>query len=333
MHIHERHGSENWGIGQLLKKLPILFAVSLLMGLPISLLNQSVAADTSVIVTHALGQTSISSPPQRVVTLFQGAADITLALGVTPVGTVESWLDKPIYPYLRQRLSNTTVIGLETQPNLEDIAKLRPDLIIASAFRNERIHDLLSYIAPTVAAKDIFSFRQNTRLIGSALGRQERAEALLNQFDHRITKDRKALQEKFRTRWPLTAAVLDFRSDHVRVYLANSFAGSILSELGFKVPPKLAQSRWSLMKLTNRESIPVIDADIFFVMLRTDNAIARRNYEDWSGHLLWKQLTAVKHRQVHLVDTVIWSLAGGIQSAYLMLDELEKKLLLPSGRE
>ncbi len=285
-------------------------------------------ADTPPAVSHALGQTPVPATPKRVVTLFQGATDITLALGVTPVATVESWVEKPIYQYLRKALDKVSVIGLETQPSLEDIARLKPDLIIASKFRNERIYDLLSYIAPTVAAKDIFSFRENTRLIGAALGRQEMAAALLARFDRRIAKTRMRLRDRFKTAWPASAAILDFRSDHVRIYLADSFAGSILSELGFRPPPKLARTGWSLMKLTNKESMPAIDADVFFVMLRADNAAARQNYEDWSGHLLWKQLAAVKNDQVYKVDPVSWSLAGGMLSANLMLDQLERECLL-----
>ena len=325
MHTQKRRRLANQIIWRLFIKLPILFAIGLL--------NKSAIAGDPVAVSHALGQTTVPASAKRVVTLFQGATDITLALGVTPVATVESWAEKPIYHYLRNRLPNVSVIGLETQPSLEDIAKLKPDLIIGSTFRNERIYDLLSYIAPTVAAKDIFSFRANTRLIGAALGRQEKAAELLAQVDRRIANTRTRLYDTFKAGWPLSAAILDFRSDHVRVYLADSFAGMILSELGFRQPPKLAQTGWSLMKLTNKESMPVFDADIFFVMLRSDNASARRNYEDWSSHLLWKRLAAVKRGQVHMVNHVSWSLAGGILSAELMLDELEQTLSLPPGRE
>lgn len=300
-----------------MKRLPVLFALGVLHN----------PAGATHAVTHALGQTMVPDAPARIVTLFQGATDITLALGVKPVATVESWAEKPTYHYLRNQLQNVPVIGLETQPSLEDIARLKPDLIIGSTFRNERVYDLLSYIAPTVAAREIFAFKENVRLIGAALGRQDRATALLEQFDQRIAKTRSLLEDKFRARWPLSAAILDFRSDHVRVYLTDSFAGSILSELQFRQPAKLGQSGWPLMKLTSKESMPVLDADVFFVMLRDDNGAARRNYEDWSGHPLWQQLAAVKRHQVYRVDPVAWSLAGGIISANQMLDELGQRFL------
>ncbi|HLU02594.1 MAG TPA: iron-siderophore ABC transporter substrate-binding protein, partial [Advenella sp.] len=69
----------------------------------------------------------------------------------------------------------------------------------------------------------------------------------------------------------------------------------------------------------------------FFVQMRSDSRVVQNRYKDWSRHLLWQQLTAVRNQQVYLVDNVYWSLAGGILSANLMLDELEQLLDSPAG--
>lgn len=282
-------------------------------------------------VPHALGVTTVPDTPERVITLFQGATDIAVALGVKPLATVESWTEKPVYRYLRKNLEGVPMVGLETQPSLEDIARLKPDLIIASKFRNEKIYDLLSYIAPTVAVDEVYQFRDNTRLIGQALNRQSQAQVLLDKWDTRLAQTKRRLQDKFGAAWPLSVSILDFRSDHVRIYLANSFAGSVLADLGFVWSEPFRKSGWPLMKLTSKESIPVMDADVFFVQMRSDSRVVQNRYEDWSRHLLWQQLAAVKNKQVYQVDNVYWSLAGGILSANLMLDELEQLLDSPAG--
>ncbi len=62
--------------------------------------------------------------PLRVITLFQGATDSAVALGITPCGIVDSWSEKPTYRYLRSALEPVPHVGLETQPSLEDIALL-----------------------------------------------------------------------------------------------------------------------------------------------------------------------------------------------------------------
>lgn len=42
-------------------------------------------------IKHAMGTTEIKGQPKRVVTLYQGATDVAVSLGVKPVGAVESW--------------------------------------------------------------------------------------------------------------------------------------------------------------------------------------------------------------------------------------------------
>ena len=42
-------------------------------------------------IKHAMGTTEIKRKPKRVVTLYQGATDVAVSLGVKPVGAVESW--------------------------------------------------------------------------------------------------------------------------------------------------------------------------------------------------------------------------------------------------
>ncbi len=324
MHRMDRARVQKWPVANLARNDRRAFCLHLL-GLPAALALLPCPAG-AVTVEHAMGRTEVPMRPMRVITLFQGATDIALALGVRPVATVESWTEKPVYRYLRTQLADAQSVGLETQPSLEDIAQLQPDLIIGSKFRNERAFDLLSKIAPTVLAQDVYSFESNTRLIGATLHREAQAARLLAQLNQRVAALRVKLTQKFSQTWPLTVSVLDVRSDHIRLYLADSFAGALLSALGFAWPSQWHDGSRSIIKLTSKERIPVMEADVFFVLLRSDSAVVRNNYLAWSGHPLWQQLQAVKYGRVHHVNNVYWSLAGGIQSAFLMLDELQAKM-------
>ncbi len=273
-------------------------------------------------VKHALGETVIHGQPKRVVSLFQGATDTLVALGVEPVGVVESWAQKPMYSYLRPQLKNVTYVGLETQPSLEDIALLKPDLIIASRYRSEKIYGILSQIAPTIALEEVYDFRQTLKTTGKALGRENKSNQLLTDWQKRIIDTRHKLQEHFGKDWPQKISLLDFRSDHVRLYTPNSFSGSILSDLGFKWPQVVEDSQWAPQKLVSKESIPLIDADMYFVLMKDDAAV-KKNYQSWSQHLLWQQTKAAKTHHIYHVDNIYWSLAGGIISANHMLDEVD----------
>ena len=120
-------------------------------------------------------------------------------------------------------------------------------------------------------------------------------------------------------------AVLDVRADHLRSYLPDSFAGRVLSELGFAWPAASQASQAPSIKLTSRESLPVVEADVFFVFLRADQA-SQRNYASLIEHPLWQRLSAPRRGQVWRVDGVAWSLGGGILAANLLLDDIERVL-------
>ncbi|MEE4099647.1 MULTISPECIES: ABC transporter substrate-binding protein [Pseudomonas syringae group] len=265
--------------------------------------------------------------PLRVVTLFQGASDTAVALGVTPCGVVDSWSEKPMYRYLRPALAAVPHVGLETQPSLEDIVLLKPDLIVASRFRHQRIAPLLEQIAPLVMLEEVFEFKRTLAMMGAALNRQQQAMALLGQWQQRVATLREQLKARFAGRWPITVSVLDVREDHIRSYLPASFAGSVLSELGFDWTPAAREAQGVSLKLSSKESLPVVDADLFFIFQRGDSKAAQNTYEKLVQHPFWKQLRAPQDGQVWRVDAVAWSLSGGILGANLMLDEISKVAL------
>lgn len=193
------------------------------------------AGEESRTITHALGTTEIKGTPKRIVTLYQGANDAAVALGVKPVGIVESWAEQPVYNYLKEDLDGVQIVGQETQPNLEEIAKLKPDLIIASKIRHEEVYEQLSAIAPTVAHETVFAFDETVELMGQALGQEEKANEIMDSWNERVADFQVKIKEEMGDQWPQHVSVLNFRADHARIYVTG-FAGSILSELGFEGP-------------------------------------------------------------------------------------------------
>ncbi|AHV95135.1 ABC transporter substrate-binding protein [Paenibacillus sabinae] len=280
------------------------------------------------IIKHAMGETKVEGTPQRIVTLYQGATDAAVALGIIPVGVVESWTQQPMYEYLRDQLKDAAIVGLETQPNLEEIAKLKPDLIIASKLRNEKVYQQLSEIAPTVTHETVYKFKDTVELIGQAANKEEKANELLEQWNQRTADFKTKISAKLGAEWPVEASVLNFRSDHARIYVTG-FAGDILSELGFvrsEVQQKAADEGNVVLKLTDKESIPSMNADVFFVFNADghspDAAMIQKTYDEWTNHPLWKNLDAVKNGQVTIVDEVPWNMGGGYIAANTMLDQI-----------
>lgn len=278
------------------------------------------AADSVQTIDHAMGQTRIEGTPQRIVSLYQGATDTAVALGIEPLGVVESWTQKPMYHYLRDELPGVTFLGLETQPDLETIAWLTPDLIVGARNRHQFIYPLLSRIAPTLMPEAVYDFKALLTLMGQATGREDRARRLLAHWQGRVADFRDKIAARLGDAWPQEVAILSFRGDHARIYY-DGFARNVLAELGFRRPPAQRKPGWGI-KLTSRESIPAMDAEAIFVFMQSSDPAVRDTYRQWTRHPLWQNLDAARNSRVYQVDPVTWNMGAGIIAANRMLDEL-----------
>ena len=153
-------------------------------------------------ITHAYGQTEITEAPQRVATISWVTADVSLALGVVPVGMPSNsfganaagstdWFDAELESVggeMPELYSETD--GINTQA----IAALQPDLILgAYSGMTAEEYETLSKIAPTIAMPEgdvAFGtpWQDSTRLIGEALGRSEAAEDLIVEVESQIAQ-------------------------------------------------------------------------------------------------------------------------------------------------
>lgn len=312
--------------------LGILLAASMLTacGQSAEKESTSVAAEKEEVrtISHAMGETEIKGTPLRVVTLFQGATDASLTLEVKPVGAVESWIEKPWYEYIRSQMDGVVNLGDENQPNLEMIAGLKPDLIIASKTRHEKISEQLSAIAPTVMTEEVHIWKDTLHLTAEALNKQEKEEAFLKEWDQKVAKFKKDAGEELQQK---TVAIIDFRSDHARI-VYSGFAALVLDELGIKRPENQKGEEWGV-KLTTKESIPQMDADIIFdqtSMDRDDGRVDLRT--SWMEHPLFKNLKAAQTNRIYLVNTAVWNNGSGPLAASLMLDDLYRYFNIQSSK-
>jgi len=269
---------------------------------------------------------AVQPPARRAISLFQGATDSMAALGIMPSGIVESWAEKPVYRYLRQQFSGVPQLGLETQPALEKIVMLRPDIIFASRFRHQDVAPLMEKIAPVVLLDDVFEFKKTLTVVAEKLAKLNEARDLLRRWDLRIAALKTLLSMRLGARARTRVSVIEVRPDHIRSYAPQSFPGSVISELGFDWNEQVAQSNSTSLRFSSMENLPLLDADIFFILLRADSPAILRQYRIMTAHPLWQQLRAVRARQLWQVDSVLWSLSGGFIGANQILNDVELAL-------
>ena len=278
--------------------------------------KQGTAEEQVRVVPHAMGSAEIKGTPQKVVTLYQSATDAALLLQVKPVGAVESIVEKPWYLYIREQMEGVTNVGAETQPNLEEIIALQPDLIIATKSRHEKIYDQLSAIAPTVVEEDHYHWKATLSLAAKALNKEEEEKAFMAEWDKKTATFKEKMGDQLNTQ----VSIVDFRADHTRIFY-KTFPNLVLDDLGLSSAPD--QNSDDFVKLTTKETIPQMDADVIFDMTSMDRDDGRVDTrKDWTSHQLWKNLRAVKNNRVYQVDPVIWTNGSGPIAAMKMVDDV-----------
>lgn len=279
-------------------------------------------------ITHAMGVTDVPDNVQRIVVLTNEGTEALLAVGITPVGAVKSWLGDPWYDHVAADLADVTVVGEESAVNLEVLVALEPDLIIGNKQRHEAIYEQLSAIAPTVISERLRGdWKINMELYTDAAGKGEEGKAALAAFDARVA----ALHDKLGAALEEEISIARFMAGQTRIMFKDSFSGLILSELGFQRPA--AQDKDEFAEQITKERIPEFEGDrLIYFTYETGNGEASAVAEDWLTDPLWQNLDVVKAGKVHAASDAVWNTAGGIIAANLLLDDIEAIYGLASTR-
>jgi len=280
--------------------------------------TKTVTLESKRTIEHAMGTTTLTSVPKRVVVLFNGMVDVSLTIGVKPVGAVESWIQQPWYNYLRADMGGVKSLGSELQPNLEAIVALKPDLIIGAKTRHEKIYSQLSAIAPTIFASELFGWKDNMAMAAKALNKEDQSTAFMNDWNKRVAD----FKSKLGSRANMEVSLVRFQEDSsARIYVTG-FAGSIMQELGLKRPKAQQLDGKVIIDLDSQEQIPLMDGDIIFDITSSLGTGELEAQQEWQQNPLWKNLKGVKNGKYYRVNEITWNMSGGATAAKMMLDDL-----------
>ncbi|TJZ54184.1 iron-siderophore ABC transporter substrate-binding protein [Streptomyces piniterrae] len=269
-------------------------------------------------VKHHKGTTKLEARPERIVALDPSLVEAALALDGKLVGGVGSYGDKKTFPpYLGDSVKNVKQVGPLESPDLESIAALEPDLIVSASVRHDALYDELSEIAPTVFVETTGpTWKDNITKLGEALGAEQKAKDALAAYEKRAAAIGKAINKKADNP---EISVVRFMDGPTRLTGNASFTGIVLSDMGLARPK--AQDVDEFAVEVGEEQIRKADGDHIFVSTYEGGDESK---ERFLRNPLWRQLDAVKNKQVHQVNDATWMLSVSLQGANLVLDDMAK---------
>jgi iron complex transport system substrate-binding protein len=241
-----------------------------------------------VTITHKLGTTTIKEAPERVVALGEVDQDALLALGVQPVGMTELTGVQPdgLAPWSAPRLAGAKPKLLKIGDsgfNLEEIAALKPDLILAAGdFTIDKEYAKLSQLAPTTAyqtgpAED--TWQQITRQVAQAVGKKAEGDKLVADVEAKIASVKTAHPQLAGKGFALTSVM---PSGNIGVMKSKAdISVKLLEQFGMTLPDGLAKLPGEgFAAELSMEKVSTLDVDVLLSHYNDDPATQKKVEEN-----------------------------------------------------
>lgn len=293
------------------------FLVCSLMLLMLVIASSSAMAQMRT-VQDEQGTFEIETIPERVVVLEFSFVDALAAVDVSPVGVADDKDPTRVIAAVREKVEPWQSVGARSQPSLEVIAQLKPDLIIADAERHRTIYEDLQRIAPTLLLKSRGeTYQENLESalkIGVAIGKQDQMMQRVEQHHQSMAQ----FKQLFATQETIQFGVVSDKG--MWLHSPVSYAGGVLTTLGLNSP--LDDKTQTAYLPTSFEFLLKTNPDWLLIGLySTPNVV-----DEWRKNPLFKLLTSVKKQQVIEVSPQLWSLNRGMLAAEKIAHNLKALL-------
>ncbi len=257
------------------------------------------------------GTFTISGVPKRIVVLELSFANALATVGISPVGIADDNDSNILLPEVKKHLKPWVSLGMRSQPNLEIISTLKPDLIIADFERHSSIYSNLSRIAPTLLLKSRSqTYEENleaAKKIGMAVFEDTQMKKRIREHKAIMNDYRQAFSEMKLTQ-TMQFAIVNSRG--MWLHGPSSYTGGVLNALGIKSPiPKETVTPYLA---TSMELLLNVNPDWLLVGAYGNHTILDEWYENT---ILIKMLHSVKNDQIIYVSPELWSLNRGMLAA------------------
>lgn len=276
-------------------------------------------------------EVTIPANPQRVVVIGVDVLDIMDSLGLKDkiVGIVDP--KAPTFPGYLKGYEDVASIGSLFGDDLEAVAGLKPDLIIAGA-RTAKAYDGLAEIAPTVYFK-IPGFgmgfkdglHQNVTMLADIFNVQDKGNEVIARLDGKL----EAMKEKTSKIEDPSALFLIVSGKTIGLFSDNeeSRYGFVFNEFGFKSPATAEEIKTNESTHGDSVSFEFISAKNPNYMIVLDRGAATGTEEikatDTLDNSLVKSTKAYKDGHIIYVDGTAWYIGtGGVQATEIMIDNL-----------
>lgn len=285
---------------------------------------ESTPEATTRIVDTEKGPIEVPVRPERVVVFDRrGTLAYMLDMGIKPIAAFSApdiYGGSAFHPLINADVADIAKIDA-TEPDLEQVAALNPDLIFGNFGDVDQVWDQLTAIAPTIAYTiDYNNPEDELLMIGKVFGTEDKAKGLIKAFEDEIAAARASLKN------PGSVSLVLPTASNIRVYNGDNLAGQIVTGLGGRVTPDiqpLGPAASGQHANVSFEQASVIDGDtiVLFANLGSEWMSSKNALLSMP---VFQTLPAVKNNRVIEVESQANFGTAGLRGQRQILEVLKK---------
>ncbi|HEO8421516.1 iron-hydroxamate ABC transporter substrate-binding protein [Niallia sp. FSL W8-0635] len=256
-------------------------------------------------ITYLGEKYEIPANVETIVTASQEAMEDAAILGIKPAGAIATAGEFPAY--LGDSMSEAEQIGEKTQPSVEKLLQIKPDVILGTSKFQPEVAESLNKVAPMIPVSHISTnWKDNLLLLGELSNETDKAESIIADYEKNVTETKEKLQGELSDK---EVVMLRLRGGSLYVYPETVYFNPVLyTDLGLDVPDEVKAAK--VQEMISLEKLAEMNPDYLFIQFEeSENAERPTALADLENNSIWKSLDAVKNNQVY--ENVVDPMAAG----------------------
>ena len=269
-------------------------------------------------IVHDFGTTELKKAPKRIVILDNLYGEILDPLDITPVGATTGQADSQEFSTLFKKQykdAKVVSVGWQGNPDLDKIAKLKPDLILMTG-EQEDLYEKLSEIAPTVGYQintdENWDYHETSLKVAEIFDKRDEMKKDLDRLDAREAVFAENVKAKFGNQKLMYLRVTD---NDIRYYAYGHF-GYLYDTYHFNRAETFNPD--DMFQVIDPDKLKDINPDLLIVQTDSQELLDNK----LKNSPVWTSLKAVQNNKVIYADYSTYMLGFGIVSQEAIMKQI-----------
>jgi len=264
--------------------------------------------ESAIMITDFANRTvAFETAPKNIVTIGDGEVDIIYALGGELVGRSTTHNEE-----VNKKLANVDQVGNTHEFNLEKIASLQPDVVLANNPLNMKDIASIEGIGSEIIltnANSVKDIQKQITLFGELIQKQDKAKQLVEEINTKIAEiSAKATDEKVRV------LLIYGAPGTYMAALPNSLSGNLLELAGGEniASDYPAIEKYPQYAQLNTERIVEANPEYIFLMTHANPDAVKEGFtKEMAQNPAWNNIDAVKNEHIEILPANLFGTNPG----------------------